>query len=394
MTMIRNFFKFLFSLHFITLIIIFAIAGCAGYFSIVGLMLIWSGAPLAVAFMAGSLEVGKLIITSIVFNYWRKLPILLTTYAIIAIIGLMAITSGGIYGFLSAAYQKGQGPLLHATQQLEMIEQDLQIKQARIEQMDRIIDKINPDYITKRIEEKKQQQPEREQLRLRIEELQQQKMELSNKKLETEIHIGPILKIAEAFNISPDRASHILIMIFVFVFDPLAIALTLCLNVIIREKNNKTLNSHVNLNDETSNLTQIQHHLNTLSNIVDQINKRLDESVTPNSNTDQLDPVYNQLSFQINQMQSDIATLHDLLNTNNVGVVGDVNIHDIYTKISTVQASIDELKHCTELLQKTDKQLFQSINDLARVIHFPNLKMELKQEIEEIQQIVPFKTTI
>jgi hypothetical protein len=82
------------------------IAGCAAYFSVYGIGLLFSGATIAAMIMAGSLELGKLVTTSWLFRYWNKANILMRTYMIIAVFALMAITSLGVFGFLTAAFQK------------------------------------------------------------------------------------------------------------------------------------------------------------------------------------------------------------------------------------------------------------------------------------------------
>ena len=228
--------KGIFSLTTLLSVLILSIAGTAAYFSIYGLMLIFSGAPIAVAIMAGTLETGKLVFTSVLFNYWKRLNKLLTGYGIIAIFFLMLITSGGIYGFLSAAYQTSQVPLSQLNVQIEALDQQAKRGQDRIQELDRIIASIGANYVSKRIEEKKQQSGERNRLQKQIDEVYKKKLELSSGKLETEVHIGPIIKIAEAFNLPTDKAVHYLILLFIFVFDPLAVALTLCLNAIIAIK--------------------------------------------------------------------------------------------------------------------------------------------------------------
>jgi hypothetical protein len=226
----------IFSLVTLITLTVFAIAGSAAYFSIYGLVLIYSGAVIPMIVMASSLEVGKLVLTSVVFNYWRNMNFLLTAYCLAAILGLMAITSVGIYGFMSAAYQTSQGPLAQVSKRIELLDAEYKRKVDRINQMDTLIQSINSDYVKQRMKEKAQQAPEREQLRKRIEEIETEKLTISSTQLDTEIHLGPIVKIAEAFNVSRDRAVHLLTLLFIFVFDPLAVALTLCVNVVINSK--------------------------------------------------------------------------------------------------------------------------------------------------------------
>ena len=78
------------------------IAGCAAYFSVYGIGLLFSGATIAVMIMASSLELGKLVTTSWLFRYWNKANILMRVYMIFAVFALMGITSLGIFGFLTS----------------------------------------------------------------------------------------------------------------------------------------------------------------------------------------------------------------------------------------------------------------------------------------------------
>jgi hypothetical protein len=87
----------------LTLITALAIAGVAAWFSIVGLMLLFSGMPMSIAVMAGTLEVGKLLTASWLYRYWNETSIMLRTYLTAAVVILMVITSIGIFGYLSKA---------------------------------------------------------------------------------------------------------------------------------------------------------------------------------------------------------------------------------------------------------------------------------------------------
>jgi len=80
------------------------VAFCAALFSITGIATLFSAKFWAVAAMAASLEIGKLLMASYLYRWWKLTPRLLKTYSIIAVVILMIITSIGIYGYLSAAY--------------------------------------------------------------------------------------------------------------------------------------------------------------------------------------------------------------------------------------------------------------------------------------------------
>ena len=87
----------------LTLITALAIAGVAAWFSIVGLMLLFSGSAMSIAVMAGTLEVGKLLTASWLYRYWNETSLWLRSYLTIAVVILMVVTSIGIFGYLSKA---------------------------------------------------------------------------------------------------------------------------------------------------------------------------------------------------------------------------------------------------------------------------------------------------
>ncbi len=83
-----------------------SVSASAAFYSISGLSKLFAGAAFAVIVMAASLEVAKLVIASLLYQYRKLLPLFLKAYLSIACFVLILITSMGIYGFLSAAYQK------------------------------------------------------------------------------------------------------------------------------------------------------------------------------------------------------------------------------------------------------------------------------------------------
>ena len=82
-----------------------AVSGSAAFYSVFGLSKLFAGASNEVIIMAGSLEFAKLVVASLLYQYWDTINKLLRAYLTIACLVLMIITSGGIYGFLSGAYQ-------------------------------------------------------------------------------------------------------------------------------------------------------------------------------------------------------------------------------------------------------------------------------------------------
>ena len=83
----------------------FLVAFNAAFFSVYGLSKLFAGAATSVIFMAGSLEFSKLVAASFLFRYWKRTSGLLKTYLTIGVVVLVFITSAGIFGYLSNAYQ-------------------------------------------------------------------------------------------------------------------------------------------------------------------------------------------------------------------------------------------------------------------------------------------------
>ena len=98
------------------------VAGVAAFFSVKGIGMLFAGAMIEAMVMAGSLEIGKLVVTSFIYRYYNQIPKVLKLYLIIAVITLMGITSLGIYGFLSGAYQKSASEYGIFTQQVSLLE--------------------------------------------------------------------------------------------------------------------------------------------------------------------------------------------------------------------------------------------------------------------------------
>ena len=116
----------------LTLFTALAIAGVAAWFSIVGLMLLFSGMPMSIAVMAGTLEVGKLLTASWLYRYWNETSIMLRTYLTAAVIILMVITSIGIFGYLSKAASDQAGDIGDAVAVVERIDAQIDREENKI----------------------------------------------------------------------------------------------------------------------------------------------------------------------------------------------------------------------------------------------------------------------
>lgn len=99
------------------------IASCAAYFSIIGIAMLFSGSKVAAAIMASSLELGKLVSTSFLFKYWKYSKSFLKIYLTVSVLVLMFITSIGVFGYLTASYQKSSLDNKLSTEKITILEQ-------------------------------------------------------------------------------------------------------------------------------------------------------------------------------------------------------------------------------------------------------------------------------
>ena len=107
---------------YVVLISALSLAGCAAYYSVYGLSKLFSAQATAVIIMASILEAAKLITATYLHKFWKKVNVLLKTYLTIAVIILMMITSLGIYGFLTSAYQTTSDELTVLDKQTNVVE--------------------------------------------------------------------------------------------------------------------------------------------------------------------------------------------------------------------------------------------------------------------------------
>ena len=244
---------FLTILTFVSAISISIIA--AGY-SIIGLATLFAGAVIPIILMGSALEVGKLVAASWLYHNWNSnVPRLLKLYLFIAIIVLVFITSLGIFGFLSKAHLDQVKPTSSNNIKIELLDNQIKSQENIIERSQNtltLLDKalevyIDKEFVTRGLKERKKQKPERDELTLAINEASDKIAELSDKKgslkLEQdkiEAEVGPIKYVAELIygeNAKDmfDHAVRVVILILIFVFDPLAVLLLIAANISLRQ---------------------------------------------------------------------------------------------------------------------------------------------------------------
>lgn len=243
-----------------------SVSASAAFYSVSGLSKLFAGASFEVIIMAGSLEVAKLVIASLLYQYWGTINKLLRTYLTVATIILVLITSMGIYGFLSAAYQDTYRQLTVKNNQVSFLEQKTDFYGKDVARYDEELERISNNISTlsnakassiqvrdttsstgfrqtisttelrlsqKRIDVEEQNrkavQSKREQVADSLQKYQLAILDLENN---TDVagELGPLEYLSGLTGTPMDKIINILLLVIIFVFDPLAISLVVAAN--------------------------------------------------------------------------------------------------------------------------------------------------------------------
>ena len=231
------------------------IAGCAAFFSVTGLGVLFSGASTAVMVMAGSLEFAKLVAATYLKQMWDEIKGFNKWYLVSAVALLMLITSAGIFGYLSNAFQA-------QSLKLQQIDREIMVHSTKIDQntiqitqlstqisefnknQGKIIDggKVN-SRLLRSIDNRDK---EIAKINKKISELQDQNAkenekinEIKTSNIDLEKEVGGFRFVAEAFGIELKNVVKFFIFLIVIVFDPLAVALIIAFNGLIETPKQK-----------------------------------------------------------------------------------------------------------------------------------------------------------
>lgn len=251
------------------------IAGCAAYYSVFGLSQLFAGASLAVIIMASSLEFSKVVAVSFLHKYWNKISVALKIYLTFGVFVLICVTSAGIYGFLSNAYQKtahkleiseGQSNILVGKKTLfEKNIQDnndiINTKSTRLAQLNELRknQEVRLDGATTNTNRNRARNDisgsnqEIQKLNDEIDKLNSKNSSLSdsinfysNKLIDLKSNdtvsseIGPLKYLSQLTGQPMDKVVNWFILLLIFVFDPLAVALVIATNRVIEIESGKT----------------------------------------------------------------------------------------------------------------------------------------------------------
>lgn len=254
-----------------------SVSASAAFYSVSGLSKLFAGASFEVIIMAGSLEVAKLVIASLLYQYWNTINKYLRTYLTIAAAILVIITSMGIYGFLSAAYQETYQKLQIQENQISFLENKSKFYEDDVIRYDQELERISGNISTlsgakatsiqvrdtsavggvrstvstaelrlaqNRIAiEEENRKAVNAQRTIAADSLQKFKLQILDlqNNADTVGELGPLQYLSGLTGTPMDKIINILLLIIIFVFDPLAISLVVAANFAFDQANKKNL---------------------------------------------------------------------------------------------------------------------------------------------------------
>lgn len=206
----------------------------AATFSVSGLARLFTGAAVAVTMMGASLELAKFVAAAFLHRVWGRLNVFYRTYLLISVIVLSGITSMGIFGFLSDAYQASSSDLQMYAVKIQAMKDEQTRNSNEISRLTRSVDEIPANRVSKRMELRAQLEPQMKDLLAKNDKAAEEIKQMDLKVLEIKNKVGPLIYIAKAFNQDIDTVVKWLILVFVSVFDPLAICLVIATSEALR----------------------------------------------------------------------------------------------------------------------------------------------------------------
>jgi len=307
-----------------------SVSASAAFYSVFGLSKLFAGASTEVMIMAGSLEIAKLVTASLLYQYWGTINKILRTYLAIATTVLILITSMGIYGFLSAAYQDTFNQLTLVENEKKFIQQKIDFYQSDLDRYDEELNRISGNISTlsnakatsiqvrdttvssgirntistaelrlaqSRIQvEEENRKGVQEKRTVAVDSLrkyQQQVLELENN---TEVagELGPLKYISGLTGYPMDKVINVLLLIIIFVFDPLAVSLVIASNFAYnqafpKKKYKENLYGEMVEDNQDENKEEgiyMEADLNDLPPTSEEDNKKLKEEIEDNKPQD------------------------------------------------------------------------------------------------------------
>ena len=350
-----------------------SVSASAAFYSVSGLSKLFAGASFEVIIMAGSLEVAKLVTASLLYQYWDTINKILRTYLVIATVVLVLITSMGIYGFLSAAYQETYQKLVVNENKIEFLENKAKFYEDDVKRYDEELERISGNISTlsnakatsiqvrdtaavgglrstvstaelrlaqSRISVEEQNRKEVNLKRTvaadSLQKFKLQILDLQNTS-DTVGELGPLQYISGLTGTPMDKIINWLLLVIIFVFDPLAISLVVAANFAFvqafpkrkEEITTPNISEPISMEDPTDievnepQIVEVQNNfLNELDKVEIQQNKKLleDQDNKIHSQDEKLEQLENELESaheEINELdRSLLKTIHGIQHIN------------------------------------------------------------------------------
>jgi hypothetical protein len=369
----------------LTLLTALGLAAVAGWFSIIGVMAIYAGAPMHALVMGVILEAGKLVTTSWLYRNWNysdwklKVPLIGFTLA------LMLATSIGVFGFLSKSHLEQGAKTIDNGPKVERLEQQIAREKAIIADNEKVISQLDAtinsylgkDRADRSVVIRRSQAPQRKQLRdeidaanKRIDTFSEEKFKLQSELRELELEVGPIRYIAEliygAENNSTkniEGAVKIFTLLIVSTLDPLAVILLVAANHSIMRRQNEKKKKDT---EETSGGFA-------------KLDKQEDSPIVTEYNQPSIDESDARISDKINEVDitnSQETTVHNTLLPKVVETV------DEEEKTSNIQSS----KVSPDLLRESDSDPIAIIREILEKKPYTTTDMDTTEEVQKVEE--------
>jgi hypothetical protein len=244
------------------------IAMCAAFFSVYGISILFSGAFISTVIMASSLEIGKIVGVTFLYRYWNKIKTYLKAYLVLAVLTLMLITSMGVFGYLSMAYQKSsleysavqnkitsveiqrsyyQDKMGAAKQSIDALTKLRSVQQGQLSTLSTnetllrtpLSFKSSFQSISEQITDTdKNIKEENQKIQTSVDDISKINDQVNQLKMGADSHkdIQTFKFVADAVGMPLDKVARLFILMIICVFDPLAIGLILAYNVVVYRK--------------------------------------------------------------------------------------------------------------------------------------------------------------
>lgn len=241
-----------------------AMASVAAFFSITGLAALYAAAAIPVIVMGTTIEFSKIVSTVWLHHFWKKANMAMVGVLTLMVVASMAVTSGGVYGYLTGSHASQEAPGQQKQMTVDRIDQQIKAEQdkaARFEERLKSLDSIVSTSLTqgtrggraadqinrRQASERSQIQQELDAVYKRIDELSGQKLGVTQEQAQSEAKLGAVKYLAALFGADPSNAVMYFTLIMVLLLDPFAIILVIATQIAYenRKKENEPTNRHL-----------------------------------------------------------------------------------------------------------------------------------------------------